>query len=187
MPKQKIILITTGGTIEKIYDEFRGTLENRIAIIKGKIEEKLRLPYTEIDVYPILAKDSLTMTRENREYILEKIKEFSKLLKPIVILHGTDTLDLTFKYCVDNFVPVVPIVFTGSMRPTEFSNSDAMQNIAEALIVSKILPPDIYVVFHGEVFKNRQINYLKIVNFRNRVNFITENLAEIILNRKEDD
>ena len=32
-----IVIITTGGTIEKVYDEKEGTLENRGTVIRNRI------------------------------------------------------------------------------------------------------------------------------------------------------
>ncbi|MGZ3745867.1 MAG: asparaginase, partial [Pseudobdellovibrionaceae bacterium] len=58
---QDVIIITTGGTIEKTYNEFDGSLENRGTSIKNRILSKMRLPYTNITVFPVLSKDSLYM------------------------------------------------------------------------------------------------------------------------------
>ncbi|HWU44250.1 MAG TPA: hypothetical protein VN132_12455, partial [Bdellovibrio sp.] len=55
---QDVIIITTGGTIEKTYDEFDGSLQNRGTSIRNRILSKMRLPYTNILVHPLLSKDS---------------------------------------------------------------------------------------------------------------------------------
>src|SRR4051812_16714514 len=98
-----LYILTTGGTIEKIYDEFEGSLHNKDTIVKNKILQKLRLPYTEIQVKEIMAKDSLCMDDKDRASILDSIRTYSKLGHPIVVLHGTDTMDLTSRYCFENF------------------------------------------------------------------------------------
>ena len=59
---QSVTVITTGGTIDKSYDEFEGTLSNRETLIKDLILSKLRLPYTFLEVFSIFSKDSLHMT-----------------------------------------------------------------------------------------------------------------------------
>ena len=87
----RINLITTGGTIEKTYDESDGTLFNRETFIKNRINQRLRLPYTEIVVHSLMSMDSLEMKLADRMTILEKVKELSKDQCPVVILHGTDT------------------------------------------------------------------------------------------------
>lgn len=149
-----LFILTTGGTIEKIYDEFEGSLQNRDTIVKNKILQKLRLPYTEIQVKQIMSKDSLYMDDKDREFILESIKTYAKFGNPVVILHGTDTLDLTAKFCFDNYKDIaVPVVFTGAMKPLGFDDSDAAQNVIEAVFAARILDPGFYATFHGKLFK----------------------------------
>jgi len=152
--KLSLTILTTGGTIEKIYDEIEGSLQNRDTIVKNKILEKLRLPYTEINLKSLMSKDSLFMNDLDREFILKAIIEHEKKLNPIVILHGTDTLELTAKFCFENHQDIkVPIVFTGAMKPLGFDDSDAPQNVIEAIFAARILPPGYYATFHGKLFK----------------------------------
>ena len=64
-----IYVITTGGTIEKAYSEQTGSVAN----LNNKIErylQLLRLPDSEVNVVPLLNKDSLEMTDADRELIL---------------------------------------------------------------------------------------------------------------------
>ncbi len=149
-----LFVLTTGGTIEKIYDEFEGSLQNRDTIVKNKILQKLRLPYTDITVKQIMSKDSLYMDDKDREFILNSIRLHEKGKNPIVILHGTDTMDLSTKYCHEHHPEVsVPVIFTGAMKPLGFDDSDAAQNVVEAIFAARILSPGYYVTFHGKLFK----------------------------------
>jgi len=149
-----IIVITTGGTIEKTYDEFDGSLENRGTSIKNRIMTKLRLPYTNILVLPLLSKDSLYMDDQDRELICKTIEAELKKSSPIVVLHGTDTMALSAKYCFERIKNVnVPVVFTGAMIPMGFEDTDATQNVTEALLASKLLAPGFYISFHNQIFK----------------------------------
>jgi L-asparaginase len=149
-----LTILTTGGTIEKVYDEFEGSLTNRDTIVKNKILQKLRLPYTSIEVKHVMAKDSLYMDDQDREFILQSIKSQAEERKPIVVLHGTDTMDLTSRYCYDHFRDIsVPVVFTGAMKPLGFDDSDAAQNVIEAIFAARIMKPGYYVTFHGKLFK----------------------------------
>ncbi len=151
--KTPLYVLATGGTIEKIYDEFEGSLQNRDTVVKNKILEKLRLPWTEITVKQIMSKDSLVMDDADREFIKNSIIAHEKGNNPIVILHGTDTMDLTSKYCFENHGSVkVPVVFTGAMKPLGFDDSDAAQNVIEAIFAARILKPGYYVTFHGKLF-----------------------------------
>ena len=148
-----VIIITTGGTIEKTYDEFDGSLENRGTSVKNRILSKLRLPYTNIHVLALLSKDSLTMDDADREIICQTIERESKKAVPIVVLHGTDTMAESAKYCFKKIKNLsIPVVFTGAMVPMGFEDTDAIQNVTEALLSAKILSPGFYISFHNQIF-----------------------------------
>lgn len=148
-----LTILTTGGTIEKIYDEFEGSLQNRDTIVKNKILAKLRLPTTEIQVTGLMSKDSLIMDDKDREFILSSIKQYAESGNPIVILHGTDTMEVTARFCFEQFKDIsVPVVFTGAMKPLGFDDSDAPQNVIEAIFAARTLKPGYYVTFHGSLF-----------------------------------
>lgn len=152
-PIQDVIIITTGGTIEKTYNEFDGSLENRGTVIKNRILSKMRLPYTNIMVSPLLSKDSLYMTDADRSLIAATVKDQMQRNCPIVILHGTDTMSVTAEYCHNILgAPKVPVVFTGAMIPMGFEDSDAAQNVTEALLAAKLMKPGFYISFHNQVF-----------------------------------
>lgn len=145
-------MITTGGTIEKTYDEQEGTLFNRQTIIKSRIEARLRLPYTELEVRSIMAKDSLDMVTQDRLDILAVIEEYNQKQINIIVLHGTDTMQQTAELVAARLKPTVPVVFTGAMKPLGFDDSDAIQNVTEALIATKILTPGVYLSFHSRIY-----------------------------------
>ena len=153
---RKITLITTGGTIEKTYDESTGELANRRSIVRRMLAE-LRLEDTEISVFELMSKDSQILTDADRTRILEAVRatgacEEGVATTGIVILHGTDTLAVTGEKLfeeLDN--PQVPVVLTGAMRPYEMKQSDALQNLTEAIFSAGVLPPGVYCVAHGRV------------------------------------
>jgi L-asparaginase len=150
--KVPLHILTTGGTIEKVYDELEGSLENRETIVKNKLLQRLRLPYTDIQVKQIMSKDSLLMDENDRKIILDSIREHQDGF-PIVVLHGTDTMDQTARYCFENHPQVkVPVVFTGAMRPLGYEDSDAIQNVIEAMMAARTMRPGYYVTFHGKIF-----------------------------------
>jgi L-asparaginase len=151
---QDVIILTTGGTIEKTYDEFDGSLQNRGASIRNRILSKMRLPYTNIIVLPILSKDSLYMNDLDRALIADSIKAQLSTMSPIVVLHGTDTMSLTADFCYNLLGdPGVPVVFTGAMIPMGFDDSDSAQNVTEALLAAKLLKPGFYISFHNQIFE----------------------------------
>jgi L-asparaginase len=152
-----IKILTTGGTIEKSYDEKEGVFENKESFLSHTLNAKLRLPHTQITVESIMNKDSLHMDLGDRLAIFQALKQCNNLRIPTVVLHGTDTLVESTQVCVEAFAKenieiLVPIIFTGSMRPIGFEASDALQNVTEALLAAKLLAPQIYVSFHNQIF-----------------------------------
>ena len=148
----KVNVITTGGTIEKVYSEQTSTVEN----LDNKIDRylgRLRLPDCEVRVVPIINKDSLEMTDADRRTILESIEQMLAERSPFVITHGTDTMVQTGLYLQQALPELkVPIVLTGAMTPLGFEGSDGLQNLTESLFAVRILGPGIYVVMHNQAF-----------------------------------
>ena len=99
-------------------------------------------------------KDSLEMTEEDREIIARAVCDAAPTADAIVILHGTDTLsdtgELLFQQCSDLGIP---IILTGAMRPYEFRDTDATQNVIEALLASRLVEAGVYVAMHNRVLK----------------------------------
>jgi L-asparaginase len=152
---RNVALVTTGGTIEKTYDEQTGELANRRSVVRRMLSE-LRLEETAVTVLELMSKDSLEMTDGDRERIVAAVRategKGAGECGGIVVLHGTDTLAHTGeRLCAEIPRPRVPIVLTGAMRPFEMKSSDALQNLTEALFAAGVLPPGVYCVAHGRV------------------------------------
>jgi len=149
---QTLHVITTGGTIEKVYLEPTGSVAN----IDTKIERylgKLRLPGLTIKTTHIMNKDSLEMTADDRERVLQMVEQKLKRPAPVVITHGTDTLvetGLLLKRRLRRLK--FPVVLTGAMTPLGFERSDGLQNLTESLLAARLLPPGVYLVIHNQVF-----------------------------------
>jgi L-asparaginase len=168
--KRKVIVITTGGTIEKTYDEESGLLSNRGSQLYAMLK-RLRLPYTTVQHHDLLCKDSLHMTDRDRQMVLLAVENFLSENVPILILHGTDTMEVTAQYLYDQLdTPRVPIVLTGAMKPFGFEDTDALQNFTEALVATNLLAPGIYISMHSKVhqlpgvWKNRDRRTFESVN-----------------------
>jgi L-asparaginase len=156
-----IAILTTGGTIDKTYDETDGSLRNVRSVLEG-ILEQLRLPMLAVTHVPVMSKDSLEMTPEDRQKILEAVRAAAIDHDGVIVIHGTDTLTETGDHLQQNLVDLsVPVIMTGAFRPWEFRDTDALQNVTESLFAARLLAPGVYVVIHGRalafpgVFKNR--------------------------------
>lgn len=147
---QRIHVITTGGTIEKIYSERDGAVENLESRIENYLT-RLRLPDAEIDTTRLMNKDSLEMTDADRARVLATVRE--KLDAPIVITHGTDTMVETGMYLRHALAGLKhPVILTGAMTPLGFESSDGLQNLTESFFAARVLPPGIFVVMHNQAF-----------------------------------
>src|SRR5580698_8597467 len=147
----KIHLLTTGGTIEKIYSEQTGQVENLTAKIDRYLHQ-LRLPDAQVQVTPLMNKDSLEMTEEDRELVLAIVKE-RIFGAPVVITHGTDTIVETGKVLKERLSNLMhPVILTGAMTPLGFERSDGLQNLTESLFAARTLQPGVWIVLHNQVF-----------------------------------
>ena len=149
---QRIYVIATGGTIEKVYSEQTGNVQN----LDSKIDRYfrlLRLPDAGIQVTHLMNKDSLEMTDADRALVLETVLEKLRDPAPVVITHGTDTMVETGLLLQKNLPDLgFPIVLTGAMTPLGFEASDGLQNLTESLFAARVLPPGVYIVMHNQAF-----------------------------------
>ncbi len=147
----KIHIVTTGGTIEKIYSEQSGQVENVVARIDRYLQS-LRLPDTRVEVTPLMNKDSLDMTPEDRDLIVSVVRVKASEA-PVVVTHGTDTMVETGKLLKSRLPGLqYPVILTGAMTPLGFERSDGLQNLTESLLGARILPPGVWIVMHNQVF-----------------------------------
>lgn len=149
---RKLHLITTGGTIEKRYVEQAGAMQNTEPQIRRCLQ-MLRLTDTSISVEELMNKDSLVMTETDRRQIAEHVADAAARGEPVLVTHGTDTMVETGLVVQAELRELrVPVVFTGAMTPFGVEGSDAVQNLTESLLATRLLAPGVYLVFHGEVF-----------------------------------
>jgi len=149
---QRIYLLSTGGTIEKVYSEQSGAVENRAAKLDRYLRA-LRLPDADIRSIQLMNKDSLEMTDADRAEVRDHVAGLLPEGVPIVISHGTDTMVETGLFLETGLPGLkVPIILTGAMSPLGFEGSDALQNLTESLLAARLLSPGVFVVMHGQVF-----------------------------------
>lgn len=150
---KRIAVISTGGTIEKTYDALRGMLINQVSVLDVMISQ-LELRGVELARIPLMNKDSLDMTDSDHTLISRTAQAMSEVYDGVIIVHGTDRLQQTGDRAVELLgTPRVPIVLTGAMRPYQFRQTDAMQNVTEALMAVQLLEPGIYLVMHNQVLR----------------------------------
>lgn len=152
-PPVRIALISTGGTIEKTYDELAGVLHNEASNLDILLAG-LHLGGVETVRVPLMNKDSLEMLPEDHDLIAERAASLCRTHDGVVIVHGTDRLAVTGERIVEEIgEPPVAIVLTGAMRPYVLRRTDAVQNLTEALLAVQLCPPGVYVAMHNKVLR----------------------------------
>ena len=152
--QRRIALLSTGGTIEKTYNESDGTITNQRSVLEIMLAS-LILRGVVIERVPVMNKDSLLMNDADHERIATVARVYVESHDGLVISHGTDRLQYTGERLVERLgaSPRVPIVLTGAMRPYELRNTDALQNMTEALLAVQLAPPGVYVAMHNQVLR----------------------------------
>lgn len=139
-------IFTTGGTIDKVYFDARSTFEvGEPQILEVLREANLSIGYR---VIPLLRKDSLELTDKDREIVRQAVQ--NSAASRIIITHGTDTMVATAMALAD--IPDKTIVLTGSMQPARFRSTDAVFNVASAIMAVQILPEGVYIAMNGRIF-----------------------------------
>lgn len=164
---RRIALLSTGGTIEKTYNEADGILSHQNTVLDIMIAS-LVLHGVTIDRVAVMNKDSLEMTPEDHDEIAAVTAIYARSRDGVVIVHGTDRLQFTGEHLVEELgeSPRVPIVLTGAMRPYELRTTDAIQNVTEALLAVQLLDPGVYVVMH-----NTALRFPGVIKDRERMTF----------------
>lgn len=163
----RVAILTTGGTIEKTYNESDGTLANVGSVLHHIVD---RLRHTEMDIrhIPVMSKDSMDINDADRQTILYAVKAAVTQSDAIIVIHGTDTLTITGDYLHANLPDLkLPIILTGAMRPYEFRDTDAVQNVTESLLVCGILDAGVWLVMHS-----RALRFPGVVKDRARMTFV---------------
>jgi L-asparaginase len=149
--RKRIALVSTGGTIEKTYDSLSGLLTNQVSVLDVMLAS-LELRGVELERIHLMNKDSLEMSPEDHTLIARVAGEEARRHDGVVVVHGTDRLAVTGERIVEMWGrPAAPVVLTGAMRPYELRNTDALQNLTEALLAAQLLPPGVYAVMHAQV------------------------------------
>ena len=145
-----IRFISTGGTIDKVYFDALSQFEVGDSQLEYILTEGLVA--FDYDVVPLLRKDSLELTDEDRQELRDFIAANDALR--FVITHGTDTMVQTA--AVISGIAGKSIVLTGSLSPARFKGTDAIFNVGRAVAAVQIVKPGVYIAMTGRVFAAAQ-------------------------------
>jgi L-asparaginase len=144
---EPIRIFITGGTFDKAYNELTGELFFKDSHLPEML--KLGRCNLEVQVRTLMMIDSLQMTDDDRQIILQQCRSAPE--SRIVITHGTDTMVETAGVLARREADKT-IVLTGAMIPYKFGSSDGLFNLGSALAFAQTLPPGVYVAMNGRCF-----------------------------------
>lgn len=156
---QPLVLINTGGTFNKRYNPLNGELE--VARDNTAVRALLTsaLPNLATHELGLFYKDSLQMTDADRAELIHVLRTLPALIRqaPVLIVHGTDTLDQTAA-ALDQAQLDRVIILTGAMRPAEIDPAEAALHLGLALGFIAALPPQgVYIAMHGLVRSHQHL------------------------------
>ena len=155
---EEILIVTTGGTIDKVYFDQKSDYQVGQTIIGSLLNEaQVTHPYRSMEV---LQKDSVDLNDADRQTIHSAI--VGDLSTLIIVTHGTDTMTDTAQYLSD--IEGKTIIMTGSLAPARFAMTDAMFNVGMAVAAVQAMYHGVYIAMNGTIFpaksviKNRNMN-----------------------------
>ena len=143
---EELLIVTTGGTIDKIYFDDKSDFQVGDPQI-GRILQELGVAFA-FNVIPIIRKDSLHITDADRELLRATIA--AQPAKHVLVTHGTDTMVETAKVLAS--LADKTIVITGALNPARFRGSDAEFNIGTAVGAVQSLPAGVYIAMNGRIW-----------------------------------
>ena len=147
----ELLIVTTGGTIDKIYFDDKSDYQVGDPQI-GQILKELGVAF-RFTVIPIVRKDSLHLTGADRELVRAAIA--AQPAKHVLITHGTDTMVDTARALAG--IEGKTIVLTGALNPARFRGSDAEFNIGCAVGAVQSLPPGVYIAMNGRIWNPNKV------------------------------
>ena len=160
-----MLILNSGGTFNKRYNELNGELE--VPYDNAAVE---RILYSVKDMYSlagVVYKDSLNMDGNDRRMLADIIHESTD--DTFVIVHGTDTMDLTAEFLAEVFEDR-KIILTGAMKPFEIDNIEATLNLGMAIGYAKAVEKNgVYICMSGLIepwntmVKNKKLGKFEVV------------------------
>lgn len=147
----RLHIITTGGTIDKIYFDAKSDYQVGEPVI-GELLRRMGVGFA-FTVESAMRKDSLDMDDQDRALIRQLASRCEE--DRVLITHGTDGMVATARALQG--IPGKCIVLTGALQPAAFADSDAIFNIGCAIGAVQSRPPGVYIAMNGRVFDGQKV------------------------------
>ena len=148
---EPIAVVTTGGTIDKVYFDAQSDFEVGKSLVSDLMEQAHVT--ADVQITELMRKDSLDLTDADRELIKSTVEDLPQ--KRVIITHGTDTMTTTAKGLTA--IQDKTIVLTGSYAPARFAMTDAIFNIGLAFGAVQTSPRGVYIAMNGRIFDGTKV------------------------------
>jgi L-asparaginase len=155
---QHLTVITTGGTIDKVYFDAKSDYQIGAPQI-GAILSQLEVAF-EFEVVPVLRKDSLDLTDADRATIRAAVERQPH--RRVLITHGTDSMVDTARALAG--IAGKTIVLTGALNPARFQGSDAVFNIGCAVGAVQTLGDGVWIAMNGRIWDPNRVRKNRAAN-----------------------
>jgi L-asparaginase len=146
-----ILIVTTGGTIDKVYFDAKSEFEVGDSVVERLLAQAhVRQPH---EIVSLMRKDSLELDDDDRATIRAEIDRRPQTR--VVVTHGTDTMTDTARALEG--LDDKTIVLTGALAPARFAESDAVFNVGMAFGAVQSLLPGVYICMNGQVFEASEV------------------------------
>lgn len=143
---KSILVLTTGGTIDKQYFDSLSEYQ----IVESTIARLLQVARVTLryEIMEVARKDSLDLDDADRARLVDAARNATA--DRIVVTHGTDTMTLSAVALAA--VAGKTIVLVGALTPARFAESDAAFNLGMAFATAQVAAPGVYITMNGTVF-----------------------------------
>jgi L-asparaginase len=154
-----ILILTTGGTIDKLY--FDALSEYQIGdSVVGRLLQTARVAL-DVRIVELMRKDSLELTEANRATIGAAVADAPE--RRIIITHGTDTMADTAR-AIAGQVGDRTVVLVGALAPARFAESDAVFNLGLAFAAAQTAGPGVFIAMNGTIFDGTRVRKDRAAN-----------------------
>ena len=143
---EEILIVTTGGTIDKVYVDQKSDYQVGQTII-GSLLNEAQVTHL-YRIMEVLQKDSVDLNDADRQTIHSAI--VGDLSALIIVTHGTDTMTDTAQYLTD--IEGKTIIMARSLAPARFAMTDAMFNVGMAVAAVRAMYHGVYIAINSTVF-----------------------------------
>lgn len=147
----QILVLTTGGTIDKQYFDALSEFQIVDTVVTQLLERaRAQHPFRVEEVFQ---KDSLDISNEDRAALAGRVAEAPETR--IVVTHGTDTMTTTAGAL--QAIEGKTIVLVGALSPARFADSDAAFNLGMAFAAAQLAPAGVYIAMSGTIFSAGEV------------------------------